>query len=1522
MRNASRPKTALTPILAFLLALMMLALLPIMCCGSEANAEEVRTEEEEQAPATREWWEDWPIKVIDDETVDNINFTTEDDWNDGGGLGYVVTNDDDGEMRLNYSRDYGDISPPDEQITELVVNRNGIVFGILNPSGKVFFHNPANEEISYLNSNNSINGEPLASITICDDGTIFVGSAWTGKLLEISSDLTSITNIPIVPGTDFNLTHLATDGGEWVYGGYGPIGKFFSYNRVTFQFKYFDPHPMAGDNYYVTDSTWDEEGNLYFSTSKSGPGSIHIPDIYRLREIDLNNISRLQDLDTPVYGDGPFAGIISLAYTASGYLFGGTAEPANIFKYQKTSTGSNYQMFGTLDINFRAVLELEMGFDDQTMFGSTLGKPGNDGVMFSFDIHDTTLGSAYSPFDMDYHPLHGVTAVTMNPSFASIYGGTDPDCRLFRMYPIAFWVGPILNTTQYVMPLAIELSGYESPDCTVITLFKHGSNETTTFEKPDWDFVVSQRKVEIPKMYADQRCFQIAVGIFSTNPLDNDASSIVEWCDFTFERQVDLDIEMSVLDKEVVPGDEIDYKLYLNSSAYGLIPDLVVDLDLPANTEFISSSHPDDNLAPDGTVRWKLEDMKGPFNQVINLTLRTKDSIVAGSQVELDFIANFTDAIERYQDEITSNTVSTTIVIPSMTINLTGSSGELTLGDEVSYSLAIENVGDGVANDTMVLIEIPADLTVDDITAGSNEIYDEGSPLIVGDEFYQYVWELGNLTSSTKFEATLTATVNNDAKDGTSFLVSAQGEFRVLPGASLKTLKSTDLPLNIRRPDVEVDVFPTVSETMSSGSLSYTINVENVMSGDATVEVRVKNPEHCSNGMSDADEFMDDGATSGWSNFSFVVKGNTDLFSLDLKYKVDAKVPDMTIISTEVEVIVKVANGYLVENFTLDVTNVTVLSPHMTMDLVFSSYEIHTKETISLTVWMENIGNGTVQSLELTSEFPESLNPSLRSGSSTYTKDDLGTEGWELVIDDSTIVPEQRKAYTIDITGTDEIVNNTLIRISVHLKVLDADGNDFSYTIVNQSIRGYADPLPEDEDFVVLSMVPYKDANNIPITTTIRIVFNHDIDETSILTSTIVIQPLNSMFVVSADGNVITITFQEELEYNTKYSVLIKTEIKDIHGNQLVEDEDWSFTTEKDPSSGSSGAINPMLIIVVVVLFLLLMISVVLFIFLRKKKKDNERLTSDDVEEAEIAYTPDSSLSKGELNAIGGDEKEKEPQKAKVLPSKKQEAIKEDKPLQIPEKAGRTVKGPAGARTVRKPPVRGAKGGAIPERRPAGATAEAEVFEYMPEGAQPMETVDAVPSDQPRPVQSDRDLNQYFDDVPEHMKQPETAPTPDKPIDGQLQLPPAVVVDAEDEGKAKDYKIQEILVMTKDGMLMQHFTQGTATTVDEDILASMLTAVQTFIKDTFDEDRGELNDISFGKFRIVMTRGDYITIACVATGKKAHLIKKQLERAVKDIEAKYYDVLEGWDGDMESVEPMRDEMKYILEGKYDMDFVE
>ncbi|MEW5937584.1 MAG: carboxypeptidase regulatory-like domain-containing protein [Candidatus Thermoplasmatota archaeon] len=127
--------------------------------------------------------------------------------------------------------------------------------------------------------------------------------------------------------------------------------------------------------------------------------------------------------------------------------------------------------------------------------------------------------------------------------------------------------------------------------------------------------------------------------------------------------------------------------------------------------------------------------------------------------------------------------------------------------------------------------------------------------------------------------------------------------------------------------------------------------------------------------------------------------------------------------------------------------------------------------------------------------------------------------------------------------------------------------------------------------------------------------------------------------------------------------------------------------------------------------------------------------------------------------------------------------------------------------------------------------------------------------------------------------------------------------------------IDELFLMYSDGRLIKHFTRRLRPDMDEDILSSMLVAVQDFVKDSFGEEGG-LDEMKFGRFQIVLGRGKYIILAATILGDEIDPFKPQVAKCVKDIEEKYGDALRDWDGEINKLKGTFKYVMDLIDGRY------
>jgi hypothetical protein len=131
--------------------------------------------------------------------------------------------------------------------------------------------------------------------------------------------------------------------------------------------------------------------------------------------------------------------------------------------------------------------------------------------------------------------------------------------------------------------------------------------------------------------------------------------------------------------------------------------------------------------------------------------------------------------------------------------------------------------------------------------------------------------------------------------------------------------------------------------------------------------------------------------------------------------------------------------------------------------------------------------------------------------------------------------------------------------------------------------------------------------------------------------------------------------------------------------------------------------------------------------------------------------------------------------------------------------------------------------------------------------------------------------------------------------------------------KKSQSKIEDIFIITNTGLLLAHRSKELSADRDDEILGSMLTAVQDFVKDSFKEkSQYGLKRLDFGDSVIHITRGKYVYMAVILSGKEPPDLEDSLEKTVSKVETKYEDILEDWGGEIEDLRGMKDMIDDLL----------
>jgi OOP family OmpA-OmpF porin len=128
------------------------------------------------------------------------------------------------------------------------------------------------------------------------------------------------------------------------------------------------------------------------------------------------------------------------------------------------------------------------------------------------------------------------------------------------------------------------------------------------------------------------------------------------------------------------------------------------------------------------------------------------------------------------------------------------------------------------------------------------------------------------------------------------------------------------------------------------------------------------------------------------------------------------------------------------------------------------------------------------------------------------------------------------------------------------------------------------------------------------------------------------------------------------------------------------------------------------------------------------------------------------------------------------------------------------------------------------------------------------------------------------------------------------------------------YAISQVFVAHKKGTLMAHaLTREAKKCVDADVMVGMLTAIQDFVKESFEgEKHHKLDELKYGDVRLIFRRGNDFMLVAVLSGQLTNVIQAALDDTIKKVEENYGTVMKDWDGNTRTVDGIKDIVAGLL----------
>ncbi|MFT5194115.1 MAG: hypothetical protein ACI9EW_000839 [Cellvibrionaceae bacterium] len=117
---------------------------------------------------------------------------------------------------------------------------------------------------------------------------------------------------------------------------------------------------------------------------------------------------------------------------------------------------------------------------------------------------------------------------------------------------------------------------------------------------------------------------------------------------------------------------------------------------------------------------------------------------------------------------------------------------------------------------------------------------------------------------------------------------------------------------------------------------------------------------------------------------------------------------------------------------------------------------------------------------------------------------------------------------------------------------------------------------------------------------------------------------------------------------------------------------------------------------------------------------------------------------------------------------------------------------------------------------------------------------------------------------------------------------------------ALPFEINQIFLIQHDsGLVLEFINQKSDAVTDHDLISSMLTAIRSFVNDSFSpgENDDELHEVTFGDERIILESGTTAYIAAVISGSEPEGFRSLLRTLVNELHIQYKEELRDFDGD-------------------------
>ncbi len=132
----------------------------------------------------------------------------------------------------------------------------------------------------------------------------------------------------------------------------------------------------------------------------------------------------------------------------------------------------------------------------------------------------------------------------------------------------------------------------------------------------------------------------------------------------------------------------------------------------------------------------------------------------------------------------------------------------------------------------------------------------------------------------------------------------------------------------------------------------------------------------------------------------------------------------------------------------------------------------------------------------------------------------------------------------------------------------------------------------------------------------------------------------------------------------------------------------------------------------------------------------------------------------------------------------------------------------------------------------------------------------------------------------------------------------------------KEFALEDLFLIHNDGRLITHLTNKESTNIDKDVVSAMFTAVQEFVRDSFQAGEMGLKKLEIGDSNVLIEKGEFVYIALIYSGRPPKEVFERLTMLIRDTEERFSGRIERWNGTKKALEGVDDMVKAFMGGRY------